>query len=234
MKLKSFGCSFIFGSDLADDGRHGSFATPSQLTWPAHLARHMSRDYECYARPGSGNLQILERMLNQASISSSGDLFVIGWTWIDRFDYYDSNYDPATKRTPWSTVMPVDENPVAKTYYKHLHSEYRDKFSCLSCIKLAIDTLDQRGIPFVMTYMDELLFDQRWHTTPAVLDLQAYIKPHMTTFEGQSFLEWSHTNNYPISGVWHPLEAAHAAAGELMIKVFDKQNINDQVQWVLF
>jgi hypothetical protein len=216
MKLKSFGCSFIFGSDLADDGRDLPFATPSQLTWPAHLARHLGRNYECYARPGSGNLQILERMLNQAATSSSTDLFVIGWTWIDRFDYYDSNYDPTTKRTPWSTVMPIDENPVAKTYYKHLHSEYRDKFSCLSYIKLAIDTLDQRGIPFVMTYMDELLFDQRWHISPSVTDLQSYIKPRMTTFNGQTFLDWSRENGHPESDTWHPLESAHQGGFELI------------------
>jgi len=216
MNLKSFGCSFIFGSDLADDGRNGPFATPSQLTWPAHLARQLGRDYECYARPGSGNLQILERMLNQAVTSSGTDLFVIGWTWIDRFDYYDSNYDPTTKRTPWSTVMPIDENPVAKTYYKHLHSEYRDKFSCLSYIKLAIDTLDQRGIPFVMTYMDELLFDQRWHISPAVTELQQYIQHRMTTFNGQTFLDWSRENGYPESDTWHPLESAHQGGFELI------------------
>ena len=65
MTLKSFGCSFIFGSDLADDGRDGPYATPSQLTWPALLAQHLGRDYQCYARPGSGNLQILNTILNQ-------------------------------------------------------------------------------------------------------------------------------------------------------------------------
>jgi hypothetical protein len=221
MKLKSFGCSFIFGSDLADDGRNGTFATPSQFTWPAHLARHLGRNYECYARPGSGNLQILERMLNQAAISANTDLFVIGWTWIDRFDYYDSNYDPSTKRTPWSTVMPIDESDVAKTYYKHLHSEYRDKFSCLSYIKLAIDTLNQRGIPFVMTHMDELLFDQRWHISPSVTELQHYIKPHITTFDGQTFLDWSRSNGHPESDTWHPLESAHQAAFELIQTNFD-------------
>jgi hypothetical protein len=230
MKLKSFGCSFIFGSDLADDGRTGPVATSSQLTWPAQLSQHLNREYECYARPGSGNLQILERMLNQAATSSSTDLFVIGWTWLDRFDYYDSNYDPTTKRTPWSTVMPIDDTSVAKTYYKHLHSEYRDKFSCLGYIKLAIDTLDQKGIPFVMTYMDELLFDQRWHTSPSVTELQHYIEPRMTTFNGQTFLNWSRSNGYPESEAWHPLELAHRAATDYMITVFDKQKTSVPIQ----
>lgn len=222
MKLKSFGCSFIFGSELADDGRDGPYATPSQLTWPSHLAHYLNYDYQCFARPGSGNLQILEQTLTQAAYNTH-DLFVIGWTWIDRFDYYPANPNDHS-RSPWRTIMPVDVTDLANVYYRDLHSEYRDKFTCLSYIKLAIDTLNQKGIPFVMTYMDELLFDQRWHTTPAVLDLQQYIKPYMTTFEGKTFLEWSRKNGYPETTAWHPLEEAHAAAGKYMINVFDTQN----------
>ena len=226
MKLKSFGCSFIFGSELADDGRDKPYTTASQLTWPAHLAQHLDQEYQCYARPGAGNLQILEQVLIQAASSASTDLFVVGWTWIDRFDYYTP--EQRNKHSPWSTIMPIDETPLAHTYYKELHSEYRDKFSSLSYLRLAIDTLNQKGIPFIMTYMDELLFDTQWHTTPAIIELQNFIKPHMTKFEGKSFLDWSRSKGFEETAAWHPLEDAHAAAGEYMIKVFDKQNIIDR------
>ena len=64
---------------------------------------------------------------------------------------------------------------------------------------------------------DELLFDQRWHATPAVKDLQQYIKPCMTKFNGLTFLEWSRKNGYPETAQWHPLEMAHRAAADLMI-----------------
>jgi hypothetical protein len=214
--LKSFGCSFIFGSDLADDGRDQHRATPSQLTWCAHLARDLGQNYECHARPGSGNLQILERVLNQIPTSTPKDLFVIGWTWIDRFDYYNPHYNPRTSLTPWSTIMPIDTNDTAKMYYRDLHSEYRDKFTSLTYIKLAADSLEQQGIPYIMTYMDELLFDQRWHTSPAVLSLQEQVRPCMTTFDGKSFLEWSKQKGFPISETLHPLEPAHQAAFELI------------------
>jgi len=217
MTLKSFGCSFIFGSDLADAVKNVSKATNSQLTWPALLARHQAQDYCCLAWPGSGNLQILERVLNQVPVSNSSDLFVIGWTWIDRFDHWDSNHDLHKKSTAWSTIMPVDTTELATTYYRDLHSEYKDKFTSLCYIKLAIDSLTQRGIPFVMTYQDELLFDQRWHVSNSVLDLQSYIKPHMTTFEGRTFLDWSREHGFEISPAWHPLEAAHAAAADYLI-----------------
>ena len=119
--------------------------------------------------------------------------------------------------------MPVDSTDLAQVYYRDLHSEYRDKFTSLSYIRLAIDTLNQKGIPFLMTYMDRLLFDQRWHTSPAMMDLQSYVQPYMTEFENKTFLEWSRAHGYPETEAWHPLEDAHRAAGDYMIKVFDKQ-----------
>jgi hypothetical protein len=217
MTLKSFGCSFIYGSDLTD----------TNATWPALLATQLGYSYNCYARPGSGNLQIAERVLNQISNSNSSDLFVIGWTWIDRFDCYNPNHNNRLW-SDWSTIMPVDTTDIAKIYYRDLHSEYRDKLTTLMSIRLVIDTLKQKNIPFVMTYMDNLIFDQQWHVTPAVTDLQAYIQPYMTTFDSQTFLDWSRANSYPESRAWHPLEAAHHAASDYMIKVFDTKNTIDR------
>ena len=234
MILKSFGCSFIFGTDLADDGRHLPTPTPSNYTWPAHLAQHLGYEYHCHARPGSGNLQIAERVLSHAT-EPECDLFVIGWTWIDRFDYTNgniSNNPIQSKWNNWRTIMPNNTDPLANTYYRGLHSEFRDKLSSLMAIKLVIDTLNQKQIPFVMTYMDDLMFDQRWNTTTAVIDLQNFIKLYMIDFEGKSFLDWSKHYNFEISTTLHPLELAHAAAAELLIKSFDKQKIVDPVQQV--
>lgn len=216
MKLKSFGCSFIFGTDLADDGRDQKVPTPSNHTWPALLAREFGYDYECFARPGSGNLQIAERVLSHA-VGEEPAFFLISWTWIDRFDYTNSNItnDPIqAKWNNWRTLMPIDSSSLAETYYKGLHSEYRDKLSSLMCIKLVIDTLKQKNIPFLMTYMDHLLFDQRWNHTPAVIDLQNFIMPYMVTFQDQTFLEWSRSHGYPESKTCHPLETAHRAAAD--------------------
>ena len=209
MTLKSFGCSFIFGSDLADDGRHLKQATPSKLTWPALLAQSQGHDYVCYARPGAGNLQILERLLSQLYQDSSG-VFVVGWTWIDRFDY---NRDKTHK---WHTIMPIDTDARAVEYYRDLHSEFRDKLTTLINIKTAIDALKEKNCPFIMTYMDELMFDTQWHTTPSMLLLQNYIKPYMTKFDGLTFLEWSKKNQFEISPTLHPLEPAHQAGFELI------------------
>jgi hypothetical protein len=212
MILKSFGCSFIFGTDLQDSGQ--SDPEFSRLTWPALIAKEIGIEHVCYARPGIGNLHILERVLTQAA-SGKKDLFVIGWTWIDRFDYTDTQDE-------WQTILPIDNTAQAKNYYKELHSQYRDKLTTLVYIRTAIDMLNQHQIPFIMTFMDELIFEFQWHATPAVVDLQEFVRPYMTTFEGKTFLDWCHKHKYEISSTLHPLEKAHAAAAKYMIKELRK------------
>jgi hypothetical protein len=147
--------------------------------------------------------------------------FVVGWTWIDRFDYTV----PLTNKVirfnlvgdeQWKTVMPMNQDTVATMYYRDLHSQLRDKLTTLIYIKTAIDTLKQKNIPFVMTYMDELMFETQWHVTPAIVDLQNYIRPHMTQFDNKTFLEFSKEKGFPISETLHPLEAAHQAGFELI------------------
>jgi hypothetical protein len=230
MNLKSFGCSFIYGSELSDEKLNDPSKKQSphysKLTWPAHLAQHLNYNYLCYARPGAGNLQIAERALTHLATNKTA-LFVINWTFIDRFDYVDINDQLNPRLLPWSTIMPIDETGIAKIYYKDLHSEIRDKLTTLMSVKLVLDTLRQKNCPFIMTYMDDLMFDKRWHTTPAITDMQDHILPHMTTFDGLNLQQFTKKNGYPITCLGHPLEQAHAAAGELMIKVFDTQNTND-------
>jgi hypothetical protein len=224
MQVKSFGCSFIFGSELSDEGKNGKYVTGSQLTWAALLAKHYNYQYQTHARPGSGNLQILERLIsNLAGPINDDTICIIGWTWTDRFDYcIEKSKWPGL---PWATLMPIDTTETAKIYYKDLHSELRDKLTNLLYIKHAIDLLKEKHIPFVMTYMDHLLFDTRWNTTPAVTELQNYIKPYMTTFADLNFQEWSKKNNFLISKIGHPLEQAHQAAADYIIQALDTKSI---------
>ena len=84
MKLKSFGCSFIFGSELSDITIKSK--KYSQLTWPALTAQRLGLEYACHARPGSGNLQILNNILDQVALDHK-DTYVINWTFCDRWDY---------------------------------------------------------------------------------------------------------------------------------------------------
>jgi len=218
MLVKSFGCSFIFGTDLPDQ----MSTTPSQLIWPAIFSQKLGHHHLCYALGGTGNLAIADRILREISYDVTA-LFIIGWTWIDRFDYGEINKD-----SNWNTIRPGSVGDLAKTYYRELHSETRDKLTSLMTIRTVIDSLRERDFPFIMTYMDELLFDRTCNTTPTIRALQDYVQPHMTMFEGKTFLDWSRSRGYPESNSWHPLEQAHAAGAELMIQAFGKQNTNDR------
>jgi hypothetical protein len=211
MIFKSFGCSLIFGTDLPDQAI-GFRREGSKFSWPAKLAQQKAAEYKCYARPGAGNLQILEQILNQTKINDSAT-FIIGWSFINRFDYHRPK---DLTLSPWYTLMPIAQSDIARVYYRDLHSEYCDKLSSLAYIKLAIDTLTQKKISFVMTYMDELLFDRESNISVAVTELQDYVKPYMTKFDGQTFLQWSKKQGFPISKTLHPLEEAHTAAAELI------------------
>ena len=214
MLVKSFGCSFIFGTDLPDQ----ISTIPSNLTWPAVFSQHGHHHHLCHARGGTGNLAIADRVLEEVARDVTA-LFIVGWTWIDRFDYIDENQQ-------WSTIRPGSDSALAKAYYQELHSETRDKLASLFTIRTVIDSLKERDFPFIMTYMDELLFDRTYNTTPTITSLQDYVRPYMTQFEGKTFLDWSRSHGYPESDNWHPLEQAHAAAAELMLQAFDKQNTN--------
>lgn len=223
MTLKSFGCSFIFGSDLLDSKKFldtQNLAIASEFTWPALLANNLNKNYECFASPGCGNFKILEKVLSQA-VNSNDSVFIIGWTYIDRYDYLVDSYVNGSHRDPinnefWNTIGPNTIGLPAKNYYHDLHSQFCDKLKSLTYIKCAIDTLKQKSIPFIMTYMDELLFETEWHTTPAVIDIQNYIQPYMTKFDNKTFLEFSKEKGFPISETLHPLEDAHQAAFELI------------------
>ena len=218
MKLKSFGCSFIYGVDLDDIIVNNLRIGYSNKTWPALYAKELNYTYQCYAHPGVGNLRIAEQVLNQAADTDPA-LYVIGWTWIDRFDYTKDVHNNLVIDSKWQTILPVNEDELAKTYYRDIHSEYRDKLTTLINIKLVIDTLKQKNLSFIMTCMDDLTFDTRWHSSPAVKELQKYISPYMTQFKEKSFLEWSRNHGYPESPHWHPLEQAHAAAAKYMLEL---------------
>lgn len=225
--LKSFGCSFIYGTDLSDcDSDPNKTWSPSHLTWPALLAQRMGYQYACYAKGGRGNLFILNQILNQIT-TNNNDLFVIGWTWAERQDYLDSN-------RKWQTVRATDDTELCKFYYKNLYSDHLHRLQNLVYVNSAVQMLTQHKIPFVMTHMDMGLFD---HPADSGLQLRGIdhmadqLRPYMTTFDGLNFVEWSRKNNYAESELWHPLEPAHQAAADYVFnRVFDTQKTSDPIQ----
>lgn len=224
MMLKAFGCSFIHGTDLADTGplTANSFR-PSLSTWPALVAKRLNLAYNCVAKGGSGNLQILDNVLSSAEMDrNQSDLFVIAWTWSQRYDYSNPQgpHFNGPDRSAWQTLhapMSASSSDLQDLYFRHLHSEYRDKLTTLIYINIVIEMMQSRQLPFFMTCMDQIILDDRWHVTPAIAYLQEKARPHIADFHGQNFVQWATSMQFPISDTGHPLEEAHAAAAELML-----------------
>lgn len=206
--LKSFGCSFIYGSELPGTDPY-SIVAPSTLTWPALIASRLNLNYCCYARPGQGNLKIYSDILAN-SYQNDDSFYMINWTWIDRFDYVNP-------QEQWKTLRPSESGSVEKFYYRNLHSQIVDMITSASLIVSAAEHLNSLGCSFVMTYMDQNLFtavDPTWHNPRYVQVLQQKLSGILMNFDGLNFLEWSRLHNYKISSNLHPLESAHDAAAD--------------------
>jgi hypothetical protein len=209
MKLKSFGCSFTYGSDLNDCDIPD--IGPSQYTWAALLAKHNNLTYECHACPGIGNLQIMHETLTQVSLNDPS-IYIINWTWLDRFDFLD----PINEH--WHTIRPDGDTNEHRLYYRHFYNQYHTMLTNASYIKTTADILNSRGIKFIMTLMDTTLFDEvnpNWQDPRSIALLQKEILPCITWFENKTFLEFSKQKGFLISETLHPLEDAHRAAFEL-------------------
>jgi hypothetical protein len=215
MKLKSFGCSFTYGNDLSDCDIPDWGA--SQLTWPALLAKQHDLDYECYAYPGIGNLQIMNEVLTQLSFVDPS-IYVINWTWLDRFDFLDPLHEH------WHTLRPSGTTQEHQLYYQHFYNQYHTMLTNACYIKTTADILKSQGIKFIMTVMDTTLFDEvdpGWQDPRSISLLQKEIRPYIVWFENQTFLNWTKQKGFPISETLHPLEPAHRAAFKLINAQFD-------------
>jgi hypothetical protein len=217
MKIKSFGCSFIYGSDLSDFTNSPTIDFSSS-TWPALIADRLGADYECYALPGQGNFKILCDIIAESSLSDPA-VIIVNWTWLDRFDYID-------QQEHWHTLRPAEDTEIERFYYRTLHSQYQDMLKSAYYVNSAIDILNEKRYPFVMTYIDQNLLtpvDPNWHDPRPLEVIQRKISDCLTNFEGMNFLDWSKEQGFPISDTLHPLEEAHAAAADYMFDQVKEQ-----------
>jgi hypothetical protein len=217
VKILSFGCSLIFGTDLSDDGRDKEYPTASQLTWPALLAKQFGASYKCHAKGGAGNLLILDRIMSSYPFGPEA-IVIVGWTWTARFDYSDpQGHHFGQGKNDWLSLQPIGRSDLHRCYYQNLHSEYKDKMQSLIYIKTAIDFLNDHDVPFVMTNLDDLIFCKKFNISPGMQFVQQKVKQNLISFEGKNFIDWSRQKNFPVSDTWHPLEQAHLAAAEFML-----------------
>lgn len=219
-KIVSFGDSFVFGSELADnsDGRRG---------WIGQAARRLDVDYETLSVPGCGNENIARQILTYFSQHTADDtLAVINWTWGARWDFYISGIETWT--TLGLTCVPSRLAPMVGSheaekildFYKRYpgNSTLWDKWRTLQTIYMTQQFMRSLGVISIQTYMDYEMWDTTWHAPDYIRTLQQLTQPELTNFEGRNFLDWSRDHGYRVTepGL-HPLEAAHAAAADLWV-----------------
>jgi hypothetical protein len=217
-KIVSFGDSFIFGSELANNSN-------GHQAWPGLIAEELGVDYETCAIPGCGNEAITQQILTYFGNNPADNvLAVVNWTWGARWDFYLSVVEKWI--TLGLTCVPnkltdyVSENEAERiiNFYKDYpgNSTLWDKFRTLQTIYTTQQFLKQQGVTVIQTYMDYELWDQNWHAPDYIKTMQHLVKDPMQTFEGKTFLDWSYHNRFAVTKVGlHPLEQAHVAAKEL-------------------
>ena len=213
-KIKSFGDSFIYGSDLKDNidsNKH------SKNTWPALIAKKIDATYHCHAQAGASNSAIARQVLEYADQDS---LNVIQWTWIDRTEFFDIDNNQHIQ------IYPKQSNDINKYYYKHLHSEIQDKWMSLSMMHSTLAYLKNNNMPYVCHVIDRLMLMQKYQVPAYITNLQKYLKSLVTWFpDFTTFFEWSKLNKFDISDAWHPLEQAHQQAFNIMLELYHERFI---------
>jgi hypothetical protein len=243
-RVISFGDSFIYGSELVDDfgtitsetvvcnidkypekykilyqRATGQDSTKfderaSQLTWPALLAKSINASYLCLASPGASNQTILRQILSQLDNLSPDDFVIIGWTYINRWDFFSDN--------EWVTIRPDSTNQLSKVYLKYMQSELWDKFETLKSMVLVSSLLRDRGIGNLITCQDTLIFDSEFNTDLYITSLQKEVCNDVVWFNNTGFYDWAVSQNFPCGEEnGHPLEEAHQAAFEYIRDNYD-------------
>ena len=206
----------------------------SKHTWPALYADANDMEYKCFAQPGCSNSSISRRFFKFLPFIHKDDLVIINWTWIDRWDVFNSDAeeellnkiklaDTATDvytnrhHDHWMTLRPnnADKSQLSKLYFKYLQSELWNKFESLKLMALVYLTLASKGIPFIMTSIDTLPFDKLHHCPDYIANLQNEIKDDFVWFDNMGFYEWAVQSEFKLGKKdGHPLEDAHIAAFE--------------------
>lgn len=223
MKIVSFGDSFVFGSELQDNAN-------GHRAWPGLIAADLGVDYETRAVPGCGNDAIARQVMEYFATNPAQDvLAVINWTWALRWDFYVVDTESWVTLGPTCVpsklhqhLDPDSAQQLLDVYHKFTgHSSVWEKWRSLNSIYMVQQYLTNLGVPSIQTYIDPELVDDQQHAPDYMLPLLLAIRPHMQTFQGQTFLEWSQQRGYTITqpGL-HPLEDAHQAAAELWRPVY--------------
>ena len=217
-RLISIGDSFTRGDELADcpvnDPRADDY---SNSTWPALLAKQLNLKYHSRSKGGIGNQWISWKA---SAGCKRNTLYVINWTFFERFDYLDA------RTNCWATTHPRYDDTLNHFFYKNIDSDIWNMLRNLQYMYSTLQLLLLNQVSFIMTCVDDYFktklesirsyneFDGSVFNTwnMSITRLQEQIFPYITEFEKMSFLEWAKVENFEFGTNGHPLEKAHTEA----------------------
>jgi len=212
----AIGDSFTRGDELADCPQdHSEW---SSHTWPALIASDLNCEYDCAAIGGKGNQWISwQTAIYIHEYRSVNPLFIVNWSWFERFDYVDIDDNL------WSTTHPRHEDKLDHYFYRNLDSELWNVHRNLQQIHSTVALLRQHNIDFIMTCLDPLYnlnfasdrdSQCSWIKGLRKATSSLAVSREITHFDNSSFLDWSRHSGFQCGPNGHPLEAAHAAAAK--------------------
>ncbi len=121
-RIVSFGCSLTYGDELDDV----SVDACSRLTYAAIIASLGDKDYITYSRSGYGNDSIQREVYHYLQNGySDGDMLIIGWSGIDRKEYFNSLTDQYISLSPGS-INSFMESSMNLGYSQTILSSFSD------------------------------------------------------------------------------------------------------------
>jgi hypothetical protein len=209
--LIAAGDSIIFGSELSDE-----HLTPSNLTFPALVAKQKRLDYHCLAQPGISNSSICKSVISYLE-KQSAELVIVCWTFSNRQEFHLDG--------KWVNLNGWSHNPdnqfnkdiveFSKTYFSIAYSDDYEKYVTLKEILLLQNYLKVKNQPYVFTANSKFDFDNL--DTELQPYLSAIDRTQWMWFEGQGFYDWAKYRKFPVGIEGHPLEQAHKEASKFFL-----------------
>ena len=205
-KVIAVGDSFTRGDELSDCSTRSRIAphhTHSLSTWPALIAKNLGIEYDCRTVGGRGNHWISMSVSDELEKHRDA-LFIINWSWFERFDYID------IETGLWTVTHPRHNQKLDHYFYKNIDSDRWNLHRNLQQIHSTICLLEQNKMDFIMTCLDPMIYTKANPVKP----LQDQVLHRVINFYGHTFLEWAKHKNFEIGPNGHPLEKAHIEAAK--------------------
>lgn len=155
-RIISFGCSLTYGDGLEDSIPYNN--SPSSFTYSSLLASRLKKGYTTYAKSGYGNDSIEREIFNYIKNDKKDkDFVVIGWSGIDRKEYFNSltgNYislSPNSVESFLKSSLSLDYNKKTLDSFSEIIQSY------MTIINYESDSISLRNFHQTYFYVSSVL-----------------------------------------------------------------------------